>query len=89
MPSVELPELVDARSPEANQIEKQRARQLTRALQLIAPREREVLLLSYFEDLRHREIAQLTDSTPGAVKVQVHRARRALREQLEALEQKR
>ena len=86
--SNEVPQLVDPRSPEADQLEKQRAQQLAAALQRLPTRDREVLLLSYFEGLRHREIAALVGSTTGAVKVQVHRARRALREHLAALEQR-
>ena len=78
MPSEELPELVAVDSPEQHHIERDRAKRLTKALQLLSKKEREVLLLSYFEDLRHREIAGLVGSTPGAVKVQVHRARKSL-----------
>ena len=88
MPSEELQQLVDNRSPEESRIEKQRANELAAALQLVSPDDREVLLLSYFEGFRHREIADLIGSTPGAVKVQVHRARLALRKHLPPLESK-
>lgn len=86
MPSEELPQLVDARSPEESRIEKQRAHEIAAALQLVSPDDREVLLLSYFEGFRHREIAQIVGSTPGAVKVRVHRARLALRKHLSTME---
>lgn len=78
----ELPRLVETSSPETGHLEKQRAERLAAALRCLSPGEREVLLLSYFEGLRHREIADLVGSTPGAIKVKVHRARLALREHL-------
>lgn len=86
MPSAELPEVADAGSLEQRQLERERANRLTRALRRLPDQEREVLLLSYFEGLRHREIAELVGSTPGAVKLRVHRAKKTLRRHLGALE---
>lgn len=65
--------------PEAELAARQRAEALTRALQELGGGEREVLLLSYFEGLEHRDIAALLDISPGAVKARIHRARGKLR----------
>jgi DNA-directed RNA polymerase specialized sigma24 family protein len=43
-----------------------------------------VVLLHDLEGLRHREIAALLGTTEGAVRVQLFRARRALRARLQA-----
>lgn len=88
LPPGELQEMVDGASQEQRQIERQRAESLTRALQQLPERDREVLLLSHYEGLRHREIARIVGSTPGAVKVRVHRARTALRRRLSAQERR-
>ena len=88
MPRTELPELVAAGSPERRQLERERADRLMRELQRLPAGDREILLLSYFEGLRHRQIAELVGSTPGAVKVRAHRARRALQARLERPEER-
>ena len=87
-PRVELDDVAAAGSPEARSIDRQRAERLARALGDLPPRDREVLLLSYWEGLGHRQIAGLVGSTPGAVKVRAHRARRALRDLLAAVEKR-
>ena len=56
---------------------------LERALAALTPRLRAVLLLFDLYGLRHDEIAELLDMTPGASKVQLHRARTRLRETLQ------
>jgi RNA polymerase sigma-70 factor, ECF subfamily len=53
---------------------------LERALALLSPRLRAVVLLFDLYGLDHGEIAELMGMTPGASKVQLHRARRRLRE---------
>jgi RNA polymerase sigma-70 factor (ECF subfamily) len=53
---------------------------LERALAALTPRLRAVLLLFDLYGLRHEEIAEALDITPGASKVQLHRARSRLRE---------
>ena len=87
MPVVELvegvPELAAAGSPEEHQLERERAARLTRALQELPVKDREVLLLSYFDGLRQREIAGIVGTSTGAVKVRVHRAKTALKRCLE------
>jgi RNA polymerase sigma-70 factor (ECF subfamily) len=53
------------------------------AMARLAPRDRLLPGLRYDDDLSHPEIARLTGSPVGTVKVQLHRARRRLRDALE------
>jgi DNA-directed RNA polymerase specialized sigma24 family protein len=58
-------------------------RQLVReALVLLPTRQREVLLLRYYEDLSEAEIARRLGCAPGTVKSSAARALRALRDLL-------
>ena len=86
MPAAELPELVDATSPEQRHLELERGERLSRALSELPVRDREILLLSYFDGLRYRQIATIVGARPGTVKVRAHRARQALRRRLAAEE---
>ncbi len=52
----------------------QEAAQLHQALARLSPDNREVLVLSRFQELKYAEIACLLHTTEGAVKVRVHRA---------------
>ncbi|GAB3237338.1 sigma-70 family RNA polymerase sigma factor [Hymenobacter seoulensis] len=47
---------------------------LHRAMACLSPDQREVLVLSRFQELKYEQIAQLLDTTVGAVKVRAHRA---------------
>jgi len=53
------------------------------ALTLLSEQDREVLLLSAWEELEPTEIASVLDLTPVAVRSRLHRARKRLREQLD------
>ncbi|GAA4124486.1 SigE family RNA polymerase sigma factor [Knoellia locipacati] len=53
---------------------------LMRALAQLAPRQRAVIVLRYFEDRSEREIAEILGVSPGTVKSQAHDALRRLRE---------
>jgi RNA polymerase sigma factor (sigma-70 family) len=67
-------------TPEADVFEE---RDLVRdAVELLPPRERDVVVLHYLEDLPCEEIAGLLDTTPGTVRVRLHRARTRLRAEL-------
>ncbi len=55
---------------------------LAAALEQLPPRTRSMVMLHYCEGLPLAEIAELLDTTPGAVKVALHRARHALRQYL-------
>jgi RNA polymerase sigma-70 factor (ECF subfamily) len=50
------------------------------ALGQLPASDRELLVMSRYQDLRYEEIAQATGLTQGAVKVKIHRAIRKLRE---------
>lgn len=52
---------------------------LHQALACLSPEEREILVLSRFQELKYAEIAQFLHTTEGAVKVRVHRALNQLR----------
>jgi RNA polymerase sigma factor (sigma-70 family) len=53
---------------------------LRTALARLPHEHREVLVLSRLQNLEHKEIARLLDTSAGAVKVRVHRALKELRE---------
>jgi hypothetical protein len=55
------------------------------AVDVLPERHREVVLMHYVDDLSCDEIAALLDSSPGAVRVRLHRARQQLRDDLAAL----
>jgi RNA polymerase sigma factor (sigma-70 family) len=52
------------------------------AVALLPPGQREAVLLHYVDDLSCDEVAELLGSTPGAVRVRLHRARAQLRSEL-------
>ncbi|MEX1024128.1 MAG: RNA polymerase sigma factor [Planctomycetota bacterium] len=56
---------------------------LERGLAALAPLEREVVLLHYFEALSVEQVGAAIDAPPGTVKSRLHRARRKLRTGLE------
>jgi RNA polymerase sigma factor (sigma-70 family) len=69
------------------QIEKEeQLRQLRTALQALQEDKKEVLILSRMQGLKYREIAEIIDSTEGAVKVKVFRALAELREEFSKIE---
>lgn len=53
------------------------------ALALLSPIHREVLVLTFFHDLAHQEVAKVLDVPLGTVKSQLNHAKRALRDTLE------
>ncbi|WP_080241662.1 RNA polymerase sigma factor [Spirosoma rigui] len=52
---------------------------LRQALAKLSDDQREVLVLSRYQELKYDEIARILDTTEGAVKVRVHRAMNALK----------
>ncbi|QJW92427.1 RNA polymerase sigma factor [Spirosoma taeanense] len=52
---------------------------LNKALSKLSDDNREVLILSRFQELKYEEIARILATTEGAVKVRVHRAMNALK----------
>ena len=68
--------------PEALASEAERQAQLEEALPRLPHRQRVIVLLRYQEGLTCAEIGELFSLTPNAVSLQLHRARRALRDDL-------
>ena len=52
---------------------------LHRALQLLTPEKREVLVLSKFKEMKFSQIGEILDCSEGAAKVKAHRALKELR----------
>lgn len=63
-------------------------RHIERALGKLKDEYREVVILRYIEGLATADIARVLDKTKGAVRVTLHRALDALREEMEQLEKK-
>ena len=59
--------------------------ELVRALQRIPPRQREALVLRELEGRAYKEIAEILDTSVGALETLLFRARRSLAEELENL----
>ena len=57
--------------------------ELQRALDILSPDHREVLVLRFLEELDYEEIAHITGSTLGTVRSRLHYGKRALRTVLE------
>jgi len=74
----ELPDQSPA--PDARAVTTDDVALLNRALAALPSDQRELLVLARFQHLSHEEIAQLLETTVGAVKVRVHRAFVALRD---------
>jgi len=60
--------------PEERVERQQEAALISRALKRLSPRKQEVILLSRFQNLKYREIAELMECPVGTVKGMVHRA---------------
>jgi RNA polymerase sigma-70 factor, ECF subfamily len=56
---------------------------LTEALSQLSPDQRLAVFLHYYADLPPREVARLCETTPAAIRLRLHRARRVLRGLLE------
>ena len=60
--------------PEDRVVREQESALLARALARLSPKKQEILVLSRFQNLKYREIAELLDCPIGTVKGLVHRA---------------
>lgn len=67
--------------PEQRVLQGEATRSLKEALEKLPPAKRELLLLSRDPDLSYQDLAALYGCSEGAVKVQVHRALKELRNQ--------
>jgi RNA polymerase sigma-70 factor (ECF subfamily) len=81
----ELPEAACQRpGPLAALLQGERKRQLHEALQRLPLADRSALALAYIEDLELADVARIEGCSTGAIKTRLHRAKRKLRELLEA-----
>jgi len=66
--------------PERDKIvENDESQQLSQALQLLDPEEKEILVLSKYQGLKYKEIGEIIGCTEGAIKTKVFRAIVALK----------
>jgi RNA polymerase sigma-70 factor (ECF subfamily) len=65
---------------ESNIFVREEYKRLLSAMQKLAPEERDVLSMVVSSDLTYKEIARVTGTTEGNVKVRVHRARVKLKQ---------
>ena len=83
--NVELDSELRCDSDPADQLIKaEEYRALYRALSLLQPNYKEVLVLYYFEGMSVKEISAITGDSTDSVKVMMHRARQKLKSLLEA-----
>lgn len=73
-------------APEPRSRDEERIARLRRAFEQMPPEQREILVLHRVHGLKYREIAELQDSSEGAIKVRAHRALNELRERVRRLE---
>ncbi|MEN0004565.1 MAG: RNA polymerase sigma factor [Bacteroidota bacterium] len=74
------------RSVEHQLTAKEQKEQLYKALDALPEAQREVIVLTRFQQLKYSEVGKLLACTEGAVKVKVHRAIKALKDQFFKLE---
>lgn len=65
----------------------ERDRQLREALARLGPEHRQILVLRDYLDLSYAEIAAVLDVAPGTVMSRLHRARMALKTELETIDE--
>ena len=82
-----LPERFDLPSPHSGPVAYDDVDQVLRALRVLPPRQRAVMVLRYYEDLSEAEIARTLGCSPGTVKSQASRAMKALRRELDRVAQ--
>ena len=84
----DLPERQDPRpGPDINTQDKQRLDEVLRAIQRLPEPQREALVMATDQDMSYEEIARVLGCSVAAIKVRIHRARLALREELERKDQ--
>ena len=70
---------VDKKRQSDNEAILKELEKLDKALALLNPDEREILVLSRYQGLKYEEISKIKDISVAAIKVQVHRAMKHLR----------
>lgn len=77
----------DATSPAGTVARRDDKEQVRRALSLISPEQREILVMKYIEDLRYDDIALRIGIPRGTVMSRLYHARNALRKQLRSIDE--
>ncbi len=84
-----FPAAVAGEEPLRSALDRERARWVQHSLERLAPRQRLLLELSFFEELSHRQIAERLDAPLGTVKSGIRRGLASLRRMLAASSQTR
>lgn len=80
-----LPRAVEVPEPATSAVRSMTRGRVVEAVRELPARQRECVVLHYFEELSDREIAEALGISTGSVKTHLHRARTALRKNLEGL----
>lgn len=72
--------------PEAAALEADLGQTLAKALEQLSPPLREIIVLKHYQQLKFREIAEVTQTPEGTLKARFHRALAQLKELLEPME---
>lgn len=75
-------QLFDTDDPENIIIKKEHSQWLQRALDSLPEKQRTAIVLSKYDDLSQKEIAEIMKTSEGAVEALLHRAKKKLREKL-------
>jgi len=70
-------------TPEETILSKARVQHLTRCINSLDPEDRIILALKLQTGMKYRKIAEITGTSPGAVRIRMFRIRERLREQLD------
>jgi len=73
---------VDSETPESLFFAKEKAESLQKALDNLSPEDKEITFLFYYENLRIKEISEVTQKPAGTVKYRLMRIREILKEEL-------
>lgn len=84
LPRPDLTPQPSSENPEERLVAKERFESVDRFVEALPARDREILLLRYYEELPYSEIAAITGRPEGTVRYRVHQMKRRLRRHLEA-----
>lgn len=76
----QVADVLPDRADDSDEEQREREQRLMRALSLLPEEKRELLVLSKFEGMKYEQIAALKSTSVSAVKVQVHRTIKQLKE---------
>lgn len=78
----------EAESPEAMVIRQEQKDRVTRAIDILPEKQRIAIVLSHYDDLSQKEIAEIMHTTEGAVEALLHRGKANLRKNLASFQKK-